>query len=86
MFQIGRGPSDEEILAAETYGETPAGAESTPDTVEVDIEEPEADTVEQHLAVDEVEQPSVPRAPFDADESDAADQSRAVPFDEDDYR
>ncbi len=55
---------------------------------ELDMETPEGDAFEQHqeLIVDETV--PVPRreVPFDVNEADAAEQERAVGFDDDDYR
>jgi pyruvate/2-oxoglutarate dehydrogenase complex dihydrolipoamide dehydrogenase (E3) component len=55
---------------------------------ELDMETPEDDAIEQHTEV--VADEAVPAArrelPFDVDEADAAEQARAVGFDDDDYR
>jgi dihydrolipoamide dehydrogenase len=55
---------------------------------ELDMETPEGDAIEQHQEV--VEDETVPRArrevPLDVNEADAAEQERAVGFDDDDYR
>jgi pyruvate/2-oxoglutarate dehydrogenase complex dihydrolipoamide dehydrogenase (E3) component len=55
---------------------------------ELDMETPEDDAIEQHQEV--VADDTVPAArhevPFDVDEADAAEQERAVGFDDDDYR
>jgi pyruvate/2-oxoglutarate dehydrogenase complex dihydrolipoamide dehydrogenase (E3) component len=55
---------------------------------ELDMETPEGDAFEQHqeLIADETE--TVPRreVPLDVNEADAAEQERAVGFDDDDYR
>jgi hypothetical protein len=59
---------------------------------ELGLETPEGDAVEQHreLVSDYLagEPVTVPRRdlPFDVDEADAAEQARAVSFDDDDYR
>jgi pyruvate/2-oxoglutarate dehydrogenase complex dihydrolipoamide dehydrogenase (E3) component len=55
---------------------------------ERDLETPEDDAIEQHTEVVAEEFASVPRRelPFDVDEADAAEQARAVGFDDDDYR
>jgi pyruvate/2-oxoglutarate dehydrogenase complex dihydrolipoamide dehydrogenase (E3) component len=55
---------------------------------ELGLETPEDDAVEQHRELVPDEAVTVPRrdAPFDVDEADAAEQARAVGFDEDDYR
>ena len=55
--------------------------------VDEDLEAPEADAVEQHQPVrPEDADHSLDRVPFDVDEYDAAEQSRVVELDEDDYR
>ena len=55
---------------------------------ELDMETPEDDAIEQHQEV--VADETVPAArhevPFDVNEADAAEQGRAVGFDDDDYR
>ena len=55
---------------------------------ELDMETPEDDAIEQHREV--VADETVPAArhevPFDVNEADAAEQERAVGFDDDDYR
>jgi pyruvate/2-oxoglutarate dehydrogenase complex dihydrolipoamide dehydrogenase (E3) component len=58
------------------------------DPVLRDLEAPEDDAIEQHTEVVAEEFVSVPRRelPFDVDEADAAEQARAVGFDDDDYR
>jgi pyruvate/2-oxoglutarate dehydrogenase complex dihydrolipoamide dehydrogenase (E3) component len=55
---------------------------------ELGLETPEEDAVEQHRDLVSDEAVTVPRrdAPFDVDEADAAEQARAVGFDDDDYR
>jgi hypothetical protein len=55
---------------------------------EQDIETPEDDAIEQHqeLIPDETAVGVRREVPFDVDEADAADQERAVGFDDDDYR
>lgn len=55
---------------------------------EQDIETPEDDAIEQHqeLIPDETVVSVRREVPFDVDEADAADQERAVGFDDDDYR
>ena len=55
---------------------------------ELGLETPEDDAVEQHRELVSDEAVTIPRrdAPFDADEADAAEQARAVGFDDDDYR
>ncbi len=55
---------------------------------ELGLETPEDDAVEQHRELISDEPVTVPRRdlPFDVDEADAAEQARAVSFDDDDYR
>jgi pyruvate/2-oxoglutarate dehydrogenase complex dihydrolipoamide dehydrogenase (E3) component len=55
---------------------------------ELGLETPEDDAVEQHRELISDEAVAVPRrdVPFDVDEADAAEQARAVGFDDDDYR
>jgi pyruvate/2-oxoglutarate dehydrogenase complex dihydrolipoamide dehydrogenase (E3) component len=55
---------------------------------ELDMETPEDDAIEQHQEVFADETVTVGRRelPFDVDEADAAEQARAVGFDDDDYR
>ena len=55
---------------------------------ELDMETPEDDAYEQHQEVVADENGTVARreVPFDVDEADAAEQERAVGFDDDDYR
>jgi pyruvate/2-oxoglutarate dehydrogenase complex dihydrolipoamide dehydrogenase (E3) component len=55
---------------------------------ELGLETPEDDAVEQHRELISDEPMTVPRRdlPFDVDEADAAEQARAVSFDDDDYR
>ena len=55
---------------------------------ELDMETPEDDALEQHQEViaDETETGARREVPFDVDEADAAEQERAVGFDDDDYR
>jgi dihydrolipoamide dehydrogenase len=52
------------------------------------METPEDDAIEQHTELIPDDVVSVPRRelPFDVDEADAAEQARAVGFDDDDYR
>ena len=62
-------------------GEVPENEEEA-----MDIEAPEADIVEQQTPLHlDLEEPLTPM-PFDVDEADAAEQSRVVELDEDDYR
>jgi dihydrolipoamide dehydrogenase len=55
---------------------------------ELDMETPEDDAIEQHTEVvaDEAVTVARPELPFDVDEADAAEQARAVGYDDDDYR
>jgi dihydrolipoamide dehydrogenase len=55
---------------------------------ELGLETPEDDAVEQHRELVSDEPVTVPQrdVPFDVDEADAAEQARAIGFDEDDYR
>ena len=55
---------------------------------ELDMETPEGDALEQHRDVVADEAVTVTRRefPFDVDEADAAEQARAVGYDDDDYR
>ena len=55
---------------------------------ELGLETPEDDAVEQYRELVSDEALTIPRrdAPFDVDEADAAEQARAVGFDDDDYR
>ena len=55
---------------------------------ELDLETPEDDAIEQHAEVVAEEGVTVTRRelPLDVNEADAAEQARAVGFDDDDYR
>jgi pyruvate/2-oxoglutarate dehydrogenase complex dihydrolipoamide dehydrogenase (E3) component len=55
---------------------------------DLDMETPEDDAIEQHqeLVADEVVTITRRELPYDVDEADAAEQARAVGFDDDDYR
>ena len=55
---------------------------------ELDMETPEGDAIEQHQEViaDEAVASARREVPFDVNEADAAEQERAVGFDDDDYR
>ena len=55
---------------------------------ELDMETPEGDAIEQHqeVIVDETVISARREVPFDVNEADAAEQERAVGFDDDDYR
>ena len=55
---------------------------------ELDMETPEGDAIEQHQEViaDETVISARREVPFDVNEADAAEQERAVGFDDDDYR
>ena len=56
--------------------------------IEQGIETPEDDAIEQHqeLIPDETVAGVRREVPFDVNEADAAEQERAVGFDDDDYR
>jgi len=62
--------------------------EGTGTLSELDIETPEGDAIEQHQDViaDESVVGARREVPFDVNEADAAEQERAVGFDDDDYR
>jgi len=55
---------------------------------ELDMETPEDDAIEQHqdVVADEAAVGARREVPFDVNEADAAEQERAVGFDDDDYR
>jgi hypothetical protein len=55
---------------------------------ELDMETPEGDAIEQNQDVTDEEAAVQSRGevPFDVNEADAAEQERAVGFDDDDYR
>ena len=55
---------------------------------ELDMETPEGDAIEQHQEVTEDETAAGVRreVPLDVNEADAAEQERAIGFDDDDYR
>ena len=53
---------------------------------ELDMETPEGDAIEQHQEVIEDETAARREVPFDVNEADAAEQERAVGFDDDEYR
>ncbi len=53
---------------------------------ELDMETPEDDAIEQHQEVIETETGARREVPFDVNEADAAEQERAVGYDDDDYR
>lgn len=56
------------------------------DRTELSLEAPEADVVEQHIALRRDEQGRGLTLPVEADEADAAEQAWEVELDEDDYR
>ena len=87
------------VHAFPTYGEALqaafrelAGTDQTEKGVgpmsDLDMETPEDDAIEQHqeIVADEVVTITRRELPFDVDEADAAEQARAVGFDDDDYR
>jgi hypothetical protein len=51
-----------------------------------DLETPEADAVEQQQDVVDTPPDEPPEVPYDVNPADAAEQSRSVGYDEDDYR
>jgi hypothetical protein len=51
-----------------------------------DLETPEADAVEQQQDVVDTPADEPPQVPYDVNPADAAEQGRAVGYDEDDYR
>jgi pyruvate/2-oxoglutarate dehydrogenase complex dihydrolipoamide dehydrogenase (E3) component len=55
---------------------------------DLDMETPEDDAIEQHqeIVADDVVAMTRRELPYDVDEADAAEQARAVGFDDDDYR
>jgi len=87
------------VHAFPTYGEALqaafrelAGINQTEEGIgslsELDMETPEDDAIEQHqeIVADEVVTITRRELPYDVDEADAAEQARAVGFDDDDYR
>jgi hypothetical protein len=78
-----------ETAFRELAGDRPGHAEGRIKPVsELDMETPEDDAYEQQQEV-VAEENGTPRrheVPFDVDEADAAEQERAVGFDDDDYR
>jgi hypothetical protein len=56
------------------------------DEIEVSLEAPEADAVEQHIATREARQRWPLVVPSEASEADAVDQGAEVEMDEDDYQ
>jgi pyruvate/2-oxoglutarate dehydrogenase complex dihydrolipoamide dehydrogenase (E3) component len=87
------------VHAFPTYGEALQAAfrelaginqtgEGTGSLSELDMETPEDDAIEQHQEIvsDEVVTITRRELPYDVDEADAAEQARAVGFDDDDYR
>jgi hypothetical protein len=85
------------VHAFPTYGEALqaafrelAGTDQTEKEIGLlsDLETPEDDAIEQHqeLVADEVVTLTRRELPYDVDEADAAEQARAVGFDDDDYR
>jgi pyruvate/2-oxoglutarate dehydrogenase complex dihydrolipoamide dehydrogenase (E3) component len=83
-------PTYGEALQA-AFGEL-AGIDQTEEGIgplsESDMETPEDDAIEQHqeIVADEVVTITRRELPYDVDEADAAEQARAVGFDDDDYR
>jgi hypothetical protein len=59
---------------------------SRDDHASPDLETPEADAVEQQQDVVDTPPDELPEVPYDVNPADAAEQSRSVGYDEDDYR
>jgi hypothetical protein len=66
--------------------EAERGWASREDPSGADLETPEADAVEQQQDVVDTPPDEIPHVPYDVDPADAAEQSRSVGYDEDDYR
>lgn len=77
----GRDPLEPSDLHAADTTDVPRDEEDA-----MGIESPEADTVEQHTPLKSENDDRLGSVPFDVDEADAAEQSRVVELDEDDYR
>jgi hypothetical protein len=73
---------------AGTEGRADQQEKGTGPVSELDMETPEGDAIEQHQEViaDEAVTSARRELPFDVNEADAAEQERAVGFDDDDYR
>jgi len=56
------------------------------DEIEVSLEAPEADAVEQHIATREAQRRWPLTVPNEANEADAVDQGAEVEMDEDEYQ
>jgi len=84
------GPAGTGPASTGSAGTGPAGTEEKGigSLSELGLETPEDDAVEQHRELVSDEAVTIPRrdAPFDVDEAAAAEQARAVGFDDDDYR
>jgi hypothetical protein len=74
--------SESDVRTSEAGGTWSAGT----DPVASDLETPEADAVEQQQEVVDTPPDETPEVPYDVDPADAAEQSRSVGYDEDDYR
>jgi hypothetical protein len=74
--------SESDVRTSEAEGTWSSGNE--PGTS--DLETPEADAVEQQQEVVDTPADETPEVPYDVDPADAADQSRSVGYDDDDYR
>ncbi len=53
---------------------------------EMDIETPDEDALEQARLLTEEPQEQLREVPFEVDEADAAEQTRDIGYDDDDYR
>ena len=84
----GRNSFRELARAATNAGSSDHKEEGFGPLSELDMETPEDDAIEQHTEVVADETGPVARheVPFDVDEADAAEQERAVGYDDDDYR
>ena len=57
--------------------------------MDIDMETPEGDAFEQHREIvtgEDEDRGQLREVPFDVDEADAAEQTRDVGYDDDDYR
>jgi hypothetical protein len=82
-------PRDEEDGMSESdvrTGETEDVWSSRDEPDSPDLETPEADAVEQQQDVVDTPPDEPPEVPYDVNPADAAEQSRSVGYDEDDYR
>ena len=74
--------SESDVRTSEAGGTWSSGNE--PGAAE--LETPEADAVEQQQEVVDTPPDDTPEVPYDVDPADAAEQSRSVGYDDDDYR